>query len=184
VMTMFVGEGKASDQIDRIETCFENGKICGAMRILDANGNEIKVPKRKVCSSIDKEYVPKPGSTGRFGPYEWTIIGDGNQRSDLLSRNGKKVIVGIFCLGGKYPWIVGYGGEEFATADRKELRERGIIADKYRGARYYFAIDMRTDHIEYVAVDKVKEIDKIIGFPKKQIDMQNFWSLFLSSVCP
>lgn len=181
VMTMFVGNGKAPNQIDRIETYCENGKIRGAMRILDARGNEIKIPKPSGKHTVDKEYRPKPGSVGRFGPYEWVVAGSNSNRCGMLSRNGRKILVmSNFCLGGKYPWIVGYGHEEFATADRKELRERGIIADKYSGVCYYFVIDMRTDHIEYVPEDKAGEIDKIIGFPERTIDMQSFWDLFLS----
>lgn len=181
VMTLFVGNGMGSNQVDRIETRFENGKICGAVRVLDVTGKEIKVPKPKGHSFFEVEYVPEPGSTGRFGPYEWTVIGKGDHpRNSLLSRGGKKVIAASFCLGGKYPWLVGYGHEEFATADRKELRGKGIVVNKYSGASYYFVIDMRTDHIEYVPEDKAGEIDKIIGFPERSIDMYGFWDLFLS----
>ena len=182
VMTMFVGDGKDTNQVDRIETRFENGKVSGAIRILDANGKEIKVPKPKTYPSMDKEYVPKVGSTGRIGPYEWTIVGKGSE--GVLSRNGKKVIAAGFCLGGKYPWIVGYANEGAATADRTELKDRGIVVNKYSGASYYFVLDMRTDHIEYVAVDKVRDIDKIIGFSKKEIDMNEFWGYFLSKRGP
>lgn len=184
VMTMFVGDGKDANQVDRIETLCENGKISGAMRVLDVNGKEIKIPKPSAKHTVDKEYQPKPGSTGRLSSYEWTIVEDKGFRYGVLSKNGKKVIAADFCLGGKYPWIVGYGYEDFATANRKELKEKGIIVNKYRRTSYYFVIDMRTDHIEYVAVDKVQEIDKIIGFPKRTIDMQSFWGLFLSKRGP
>lgn len=185
VMTMFVGDGKDTNQVDRIETHCENGKIIGAIRILDVNGNEIKIPKPNGNYTIDKEYRPKPGSTGKFGPYEWTIGGSADDQCSILSRDGRKILeISDFCLGGKYPWVVGYGGEAFATANRKELKDKGIVAHKYRGANYYFVIDMRTDHVEYVPVDKVGEIDKIIGYPKRTIDMQNFWSLFLSKRGP
>lgn len=185
VMTMFVGDGKDTNQVDRIETHCENGKITGAMRILDVQGNEIKIPKPSGNHAVDKEYRPKPGSTGRFGPYEWTIAGSDRKPCGILSRNGRKILLmSHFCLGGKYPWIVGYGVEEYATANRQELMVRGIVANKYRGARYYFVIDMRTDHVEYVPEDKVGEIDKIMGFPERTIDMQSFWGLFLSKRGP
>lgn len=181
VMTMFVGDGTDTNQVDRIETHCENGKICGAIRILDAQGNEIKIPRPRDKFMIDKEYTPRPGSVGRFGPYEWTIAGSVGNRLGVLSRNGRKLLAMThFCLGGKYPWIVGYGGEKFSTANREELKNKGIVADEYSGARYYFVLDMRTDHIEYVPVDKVAEIDRMIGFPEREIKMQNFWSLFLS----
>ena len=184
VMTMFVGNGKDANQVDRIETYCENGKSSGAIRALTAHGSEIKVPKPKGNYTVDKEYRPEPGLTGRFGQYEWTIIENNGFRCGVLSKDGRKLLTSDFCLGGKYPWIVGYGREEFATANREELTNKGIIADKYSGANYYFVMDMRTDHIEYVSVDKVGDIDKIIGFPKRTIDMQSFWGLFLSKHSP
>jgi len=162
-----------------------DGKIVGPARLLDSEGRRIVRPLPAVDGrpSFDKEYIPKPGLTGRIGPYEWTIVGPG--RAGVLTRNGKKIIESRFGLGGKYPWVVGVGVEDSSSANRSELIEKGIVpVDQYGGVRYYFVIDMRNDHVEYVPIDRQDEIERMTGLSNKAYGKNEFWAYFLSKFGP
>ncbi|MCR5750624.1 MAG: hypothetical protein K6G91_01555 [Kiritimatiellae bacterium] len=179
VTAIYIGDGKGTNVVDRMEFDSVNGKVVGPLRFLDANGKRVACPLPTKTSSIDKEYIPRPGMTGKIGPYEWTIVD--KHRTGVLSHNGKKLIESHFCIGGRYPWLVGFGYEESAAAKRKELLDRGIRPkDEYSGVDYYFAIDMRDDHIEYIPFEERDEISRITGMSDKSYDLKGFWSYFLS----
>lgn len=185
VATIFVGDGVSTGTVDRIEFDVVGGKLAGQMRLLDSEGRRIVRPMLPATerSSFDKEYIPKPGSTGRIGPYEWTIVGPG--RVGVLSRNGQKILEGRFAIGGKYPWIVGRGGEKSESANRKELSDKGIVPlDKYSGVNYLFAIDMRNDHVEYFSENNKDEFERVTGQSWKSYDRYGFWAYFLSKRGP
>lgn len=180
VVTLFIGDGGNSRSVDRIEFDSVNGKVTGAMRFLDIHGKNIGCPLPSRKPSIDKEYLPSPGMSAKVGPYEWTIVED-KYREGVLSRNGKKILESYFSLGGRYPWIVGVGRERLPMANRKELTEKGISpVNEYGNAYYYFVIDMRNDHVEYIPRDNEDEIEKITGKRYKAYDVRNFWGYFLS----
>ena len=183
VVTQFVGNGTTTNDVDRIECDMVEGKLVGPMRFLDANGKRINVPKPPARPSYDKEYIPKPGWTTKVGPYEWTIVGPG--RTAVLSRNGKMILHSNFCLGGKYPWVFGHGREDSASANREELRIKGISpSDQYSGVAYYFVIDMRTDEVMYIPENERGEIDRITGLKYGECDEFSFWALALSKRGP
>ena len=149
----------------------------------DGNGKRVSCPLPTKPPSLDKEYIPKPGMTGKIGPYEWTIVD--KRRTGVLSHNGKKLLESDFCIGGKYPWLVGLGYEESDVAKRKELSDNGILPkDEYSGVYYYFAIDMRDDHIEYIPFEKRDDICRITGMSAKSYNLEDFWGYFLSKRGP
>ena len=185
VTTLFVGDGVTTGIVDRIEFDSVDGRLSGSMRLFDSEGRRIvrPLPTTDRRSSFDKEYIPKPGSTGRIGPYEWTIVGPG--RESVLSRNGKKIIEANFAIGGKYPWIIGFGGESSERAKRKELVNTDIVPiDKHSGVDYYFVIDMRTDYVEYIPVTDREKIEKITGLNRNAYKTHGFWAYFLSKHGP
>lgn len=183
VMTMFVGDGKESNSVDRMEFDVVNGKTV-AMRLLDARGKDIKCPAPTSWSSIDKEYIPRPGSSTKVGPYEWTIVGE-KDRAGVLTRNGRKILESFFTLGGKYPWIVGSGQVPPEKANRNELIEKGIRPrNAYSDAYFYFVLDMRNDHVEYIPKSDKDKIEKITGQRYGLYDARGFWSYALSKHGP
>lgn len=183
VLTLFIGDGKETNSVDRMEFDVVNGKTV-AMRLLDAQGKDIKRPAPTSWSSIDKEYIPWPGSSTRVGPYEWTIVGE-KDREGVLTRNGRKILESFFTLGGKYPWIVGSGQVPSEKANRKELIEKGIRPrNAYSDAYFYFVLDMRNDHVEYIPKSDKDEIEKITGQRYGLYDARGFWSYALSKHGP
>lgn len=183
VTAIYIGDGKGTNVVDRMEFDSVNGKVVGPLRFLDANGKRVACPLPTKTSSIDKEYIPRPGMTGKIGPYEWTIVD--KHRTGALSRNGKKLLTSRFSLGGRYPWLVGMGMERATNDNRSELIAKGIRPkDKYSDIYYYFVIDMRNDHVEYISRDNEGEVEMITGMSRKSYDIKNFWSYFLSKRGP
>ena len=190
VTTIFFGDGKNTNCVDRIESDSVDGKSVGQMRILDVNGNSIESTSQVslVQKLWDVEYIPKTGSTGKIGPYEWTIV-EARRGSfrEALTRNGKKLVEASFDLGGAYPWIVGFAYEDSRSANRSELADNGVRPlDEYSGVNYYFVIDIRDDRVMYIPFegDFNKEIEKITGKNGKEYYKGSFWSYFLSKRGP
>ncbi len=183
VISVFIGDGKSTNAVDRMEFDSVNGKIVGPLRFLDANGKRVSCPLPTKPPSLDKEYIPSPGMTGKIGPYEWTVIDE--KCTGALSHNGSKLLESDFSLGGRYPWIVGFGHEGAETANRKKLSEKGICPkSSYGSVYYYFTIDMRNDHVDYIPVGDVDNIERITGLHRTKFDLANFWGYFLSKRGP
>lgn len=193
VTTIFFGDGKSTNCVDRMESDSVDGKSVGEVRLLDVHGNRIGGDSTSQVSLMQKlwdvEYIPKAGSTGKIGPYEWTIIETrrGKAPRGALTRNGKKLMEASISLGGAYPWIVGFAYEDSRSANRPELANNGIRPlDEYSGVYYYFVIDIRDDRVMYIPFegDFNKEIEKITGKSGKEYAKGSFWSYFLSRSGP
>lgn len=179
MMTMYVGDGKSTNGVDKMEFDMVDGKVKGT-RLLDVNGSRTTWPKRDP-STLDAEYIPPKGARTKIGPYEWTIVGEYKQ--GILSRNGKTVLQGDMSLGGKYPWIVGYSLEKKDSANRKELVDKGIVPRDSRDyVDYLFVLDIRTDVVEYIPLDKKDLVRAITGrdYVSYKENRGNFWSFGLS----
>lgn len=184
VVTLFVGDGKCTNSVDRIEFDSVDGKVVGPLRILDIKGKSIDRQAVSQQMLIDKEFVPKTGSTAKIGPYVWTVIG-GEDGRDVLLRDGKLLLKSDFALAGKYPWLVGSSVESVECASRKGLLEKGIRPiNQDQVVLYYFIIDLRDDQIKYIPHDKEVEIERITGQNVKTYKFWNFWAYFLSKRGP
>ena len=192
VTTIFFGDGKNTNCVDRMESDSVDGKSVGEVRLLDVHGNRRGGDSTSQVSLMQKlwdvEYIPKAGSTCKIGPYEWTII-EARRGSfrEALTRTGKKLVEASFDLGGAYPWIVGFAYEDSRSTNRPELADNGIRPlDEYSGVNYYFVIDIRDDRVMYIPFegDFNKEIEKITGKSGKEYAKWSFWSYFLSRSGP
>ena len=75
--------------------------------------------------------------------------------------------------------------ESSVNANRSELVAKSIRPrDKYSDIYYYFVVDMRNDHVEYISRENENEVEKITGMSRESYDIANFWSYFLSKRGP
>ena len=181
----FVGDGKGTNSVDCIEFKLVGGKSSGSVRLYDIMGREINrpLPKRSSWWVPDIEFIPSPGMRARIGPYEWIVVDD--KYTTMLSRNGKIVLKSDCWIGGKYPWIVGIGRESTCEAARQELSGKGLRArDEYVDVVFYFVLDVRDDHVVYIAENAKEEIERITGQNLRSYAKGSFWYYVLSKRGP
>lgn len=179
---VFVGDGKETNSVDYMEFEFLEGKPKGRVRLYDVMGRLVDrpPPKKRSWWEPDVECIPMPGLRTQIGPYDWIVVDE--SRRTVLSRNGTNVLTSDCRIGGEYPWIVGIGQESARDADRPELTDKGISAcSEYGSVVYYFVIDVRDDHVEYISDEKgPDEIERITGRELQAYKLGSFWDYVLS----
>lgn len=178
VVTQFVGDGVDTNGVDRIELHMVGGRITES-RMFDLKGNPIVVPEAGRGMILDIESVPPVGASTKIGSYDWTIVG--KYGDSVFSHNGKTLLHGSLIVGGKYPWIVGHGFMVFSPEEQAALRSSGGVPREWRGRdEYAFIIDMRTDSVEYVAMNDLDQIKAKTGRSLALHRPESFWTYAMS----
>lgn len=177
VLTLFSLSPRDTNGIDKMEFNVHGGQVAGLPVCYTAKGEIVQANIGKSASPRDVECVPPKGVQIEIKPYIWSVVGDCGEQ--VLTRNGRVVLRGDLCIGGKYPWVVGMGAD--VSALDNDGNNAAILEGEVDVAMCVFVLDLRNDTLTFRPFDAMRTDPEIISILHDGVSCKSFWRYAMSS---